>query len=425
VQERLGAREDQTGRWLVAAGVLAVAVGLPMVLAGPGNDLDVANIFRSGRALALHGDYQPSRAPGAPVHEALVGLADRLGGPVLTDLISLAAAAGLVVALDRLLAGEGLGPGRRWAIAVLVANPWFLVAATGTVDYVLALLFVVLAALALRRGHPVLAGLAAAASMGCRIGSAVLVGSLLLAELTEHLGRPSPSRAYADGADSAPDSSAARAGSGRAARGAAIRRVATTAGVAVVATAVLFVPSYRHAGGLSFAENDFSASGPLVLLGRAAVKNLMLLGPLGWLVVAATIPAVVAALRSWRASWLVRFAVPALVLSQVLFVRFPWKMPHLLPALVALAVLLAVALADRPRLLVALVALQLLYGVVSLDVVEPNRANEATGGRVRISLGWGPVVTDWRCRRDHPDPHLGRQKVEVEAAWNCSQPFDR
>ncbi|MCB0971109.1 MAG: hypothetical protein KDA97_06270, partial [Acidimicrobiales bacterium] len=99
-----------------------------------------------------------------------------------------------------------------------------------------------------------------------------------------------------------------------------------------------------------------------------------------------------------------------------------WKMAHLLPSLACLAVLYAVALDERPRLLVAAVAAQLLFAVVRVDVVRPDDPNEATGGRLGPTLTWGPVVQDWRCRRDHPDVHLGRQKEEVEAAWDCAAP---
>ena len=140
------------------AGLVLAAVTLPLLLSGPGNDLDVANVFRSGRAIARHGTYLPSRAPGAPVHEALVGVLDLLGGPVLTNLASLLAAVALVVGLDRLLRREGAGPGARWAVALVTLNPWFVVAATSTTDYVLALAFVVGSANALRSDRPVLAG---------------------------------------------------------------------------------------------------------------------------------------------------------------------------------------------------------------------------------------------------------------------------
>ena len=387
---------SDTSRWAVAGVVFAVVVGAPLLLSGPGNDLDVGNVFRSGRAIARHFSYVPSRAPGAPVHEFIVGVLDRIGGPLLTNLASLAAAVALVIALDRLLRREGVGPGGRWAIAIFVANPWFVIAATSTTEYLFALAFVVCAALALRADRAVLAGALAGAAMGCRVGSALLVASFLLAELTE------------------PD---------QAGRAAARPRVLIATVSAAVITIAVFIPSFIEAGGLAFAQNDFSTSSVVVQFGRAAVKDLTLLGPVATVVLLGAVPALWVALKTWRTSWLVRFAVPGFVLSQVLFIRFPWKMAHLLPCLMCLAILLAVALQDRPKLLIALVGLQLLFAVIRVDVIEPDRPNQATGGRVRLGVSWGPVVRDWQCRREHPKAYLGRQKVEVEAAWVCAQPF--
>lgn len=398
-----------TRRWLIAAAVFGAVAGLPLMWTGPGNDLDVANVFRAGRSIVRHGGYVPSRAPGSPVHELAVGLLDGLAGPLATNLFSIAAAAVLVVALDRLLAGEGLGPNRRWAIAVLVANPWFLIAATSTVDFVPALAFVALSALALRRGRPVWAGLAAAASMGCRIGSALLIASLLFAELT----------------DTAPPNGDLRRDRDRSTDRRPWRTVVITGLVAAVATIALFIPSFLHAGGVTFAENDFRSAGLLVHVGRATVKDLMLLGPVGTVVALLAVPAILGALGDWRDRWLVRFAVPALLSSQLLFIRFPWKMGHLLPTLLAVVVLLAVATASKPRLLMALVGLQLLYSMVAVDVIEPDRPNQATGGSFTLTVSTGPVLRDRNCRIDHPDPQRGRQRIEVEAAWNCSQPFER
>lgn len=383
-------------RWTILGGV-AMAATAPLWLAGPGNDLDVANVFRSGRAIARHGTYEPSRAPGSPVHEAIVGVLDLLGGTVLTNLASLGAAVAVLWAIDVLLAQHGLGPDRRWAVAVVGVNPWFVIAATSSADYVFALAFTLWAAIGLRAGNTVGAGILAALAMGSRIGSAALIVAFLVAEVTA----PPAHR------DERPRA----------------LRAALVGVIAAVGTVVLFVPSYLHAGGLEFASNDFSTSGPLVQLGRAAAKDLTLLGTAGSILVLFTVPAVVGTIRRQWGCWVVRFAAVGLVLSQLLFVRFPWKMAHLLPCLVVGAILLGAALRDRPKLLMALAALQLAYGVVKVEVIRPDRPNQATGATIDLSVGWGPVIVDWQCRRDHPDPHLGRQKVEVEAAWLCAQPF--
>jgi hypothetical protein len=178
-----------------------------------------------------------------------------------------------------------------------------------------------------------------------------------------------------------------------------------------------------EAGGLTFAQNDFSASSPLVQLGRTAAKDLLVLGIPTTALILAAAPALIAALRRWSTSWLVRFGVVGLVLSQLLFLRFPWKMAHLLPTLLCVAVLLAVALEDRRRWLMAMVGLQLVFGVVRIDVLAPNDANQASGGRFSPGITAGPVLVDWRCRRDDPDAYLGRQKEEIEVVWDCAAPY--
>ncbi|MDQ6696697.1 MAG: hypothetical protein M3Z46_04480 [Actinomycetota bacterium] len=388
---RLRSLDTDVRRWAIA-GVVAWVALVPLLFFGPGNDLDVGNIFKSGRSIARHFHYKASRAPGAPVHETIAGVLDRLGGPLLTNLASLVIAAVLAAALFTLLRREGVRAPGLFAVPLVVLNPWFLIAATSTTDYLFALAFVLLAALALRTNRPVAAGVFAALSTGCRIGSGLLIISMLFAELWE--GRP------------------------------ARRRVLMTGAVAVVGTLLLFVPAFVASGSsLKFADNDFSTSSPLVQAGRTLVKDMLLLGPIGSLLLLVALPPLFRAISTWRTSWLVRFAVPGLVLSEILFLRFPWKMPHLLPCLLCLAILLAVALDRRPALLYALVLTQVLYIGLRVDVIKPDDPNKATGGRVAVNAGWGPVVVDLRCRHEQPKAYLGRQKVEIERAWDCAKPF--
>ncbi|MCB0964827.1 MAG: hypothetical protein KDA98_16245, partial [Acidimicrobiales bacterium] len=236
-----------------------------------------------------------------------------------------------------------------------------------------------------------LAGLLAALAMGCRVGTATLLVAAAVATLVEGRERWSP--------------------------------VARATALAAAGTALVYVPSVLEAGGLDFARNDFATSSLVVQVGRFLAKDLLLVGLPAAIALAVGLPAVVAVLRDWSSSWAVRFGLVGLVGSQLLFLRFPWKMAHLLPSLVCLAVLYAVALDRRPRILIAAVALQLLFAVVRLDVVRPDDPNDATGGRFGPTVTWGPVVQDWRCRRDHPDVHLGRQKADVEPAWDCAAPY--
>ena len=389
-------------RWLLAGAVVLLAL-VPLTLLGPGTDLDAGVVIRSGRSIVEDQDYVASRPPGAPVHEAAVGLLHRIGGTVATNLGSLAMAALCTWALVTLFRRAGVErPGL--AAAVVVANPFFLIAATSTVDFLWALGLVLSAAVLARDRRPVAAGVLAALSIGCRASTLLLVLALLVAEWFD-----------------APE---------------ARRRALVIGSIAALGGALLFVPSYLAAGeSLAFAQNEFSTSSPLVQLGKYAVKNLYFFGPVGTVVVALTARPVLDALRTWRADWTVRFASVGLVLSQLLFLRFPWKLGHLLPALVCLALLLGVALTtdaakapasrriDRRHLLVALVAAQLLYAVVNVQFVRPDNPNEATGGRLTFAPVWGALVVDVDCREDDTTAWKTNDRPRLEAVWNCAKPW--
>jgi hypothetical protein len=171
------------------------------------------------------------------VHEASVGVLEWVGGVALANLGSLAMGVALVVGLVALLQAHGV---RRpfAAAAVVVSNPWFLVAATSTVDFVWALAFVVWGARAVTARRHVLGGVLLGLGVGCRMSSLVLVAAVVLAEL------------YGD----------------RTRR----RGAFVTAAVAVVVSIVVFLPPFFAAGSsIAFAENDFRTSTPVNLAGRA------------------------------------------------------------------------------------------------------------------------------------------------------------
>lgn len=373
----------------------AVALALtPLLRLGPGTDLDVGAVLASGRALVDDHTYRASRPPGAPVHELGVGILDWSGGVMASNVGSLACACACVVAILVLLHRCGV-PRAGLVAAAVVANPWFLIAATSTVDFLWALALLLWAAVLVRSGRPVPAGAAAALAIGCRASTAVLVAALVLAEALD---------------------------ASRVSR----RRAAILAAVAAAGAVLVYLPAFVASNSsLAFAQNDVPSSALLAQVGRFAAKNLYFFGPFATLVLLLCGPAVLRALRSWRADWIVRFSSSGLLASQLLFLRFPWKMGHLLPSLVFVALLLGVALRDRPRLLVALVITQLLYCAVNVQLVEPDTPNAATGGRLSFRPGWGALVIDTQCRADDQDAWRSPTRERVDAVWNCAKPWSR
>lgn len=428
-------RDAGLGPGWVLAGVLVTLGLVPLTLMGPGTDLDVGAVIRSGQSI-VDGDYVVSRAPGAPVHEAAVGVLHAIGGTVGPNLGSLAAGIAVAVLLAVLLRGEGVGR-IGLSVAVVVANPWFLIAATSTVDFLWALALWLGAAVLLRR-HPTLAGAAGAGvlaglAVGCRASTAFLVAGLALAEALDAVGP----RRTADGSDG-PDQVTGADDPERVGTSAATAPVRAGVLVAVSAAVglVLFLPPFLAAGSsLAFAQNDVPASSPLVQVGRFLAKDLYFLGPFAAIVLVLALPSLARSLARVRVDWLVRVGLLTLVISQLLFLRFPWKMGHLLPTLVGLALIAARALGDRPRLLAALVATQLLYGVVSLQLLAPDTPNAATSARVTFEPGWGVLVVNTQCRLDDPGAwqafaspgpagaEVGSRTERISAVWDCAKPW--
>jgi len=348
---------------------------LPGTALGYGTDVDITNVLRSGESL-LAGEYRYSRPPGALPYEALVGVLDRVGGPLAIALASAAMAMALLVVLAQLVTDAYGDRAARIAVLVVATQPWFWVAATSLGDYVFALGALVAGVLAARHDRRVLAGVAFATAVAFRSTSVLLVGAFLLAEL---LGA-------------------------RDVTGDEGRRGVLRTGLVTVAVGVLwFVPSWLSVGRTTrFLQNEFETTGVLALVGRWGVKNIGFFGVPALLVLAVLAPVLLAGLRRAREDLLVRFAVLVAVAAEVLFLRFPWKPVHLLPVLVALAIVLAASPRTRPVHVAAVVGAQLVLAVASVTVAEPDVTNAATSGRLHLGVTWGVVVNEVDCRVDPP-----------------------
>jgi hypothetical protein len=364
----------------VVLAAAAAALAVPLAFLGYGTDLDVPNVLRAGRIWLDTGSYELSRGPGAPLHELATAILDRAGGSVLVDLAGLAFAALALWSIHRLLTFDG-SPHAGPATLVLAANPWFWVAASSLGDFVWALALTLAGAVAARTGRRWVAGGAFGLAVACRMSSVLLVAAWLLAERTGQEPRP-------------PWRDTARTG-------------ALAAGIAVAG----FVPSWLWADRtLAFLDNEFEFQGLAVHLGRWAVKNIAVLGVVGMLVVAAASPVLARVVRRWPASVVVRFAVVAVVAEELLFLRLPFKPVHLLPVVAGLALLAGCTPGAARRWVWGLVAAGAVAAVVGVSLAEPDRVNDADGGRLSVGVVPGVLVNDVRCRLDDraagpwPDP---------------------
>ncbi|MFL6204990.1 MAG: hypothetical protein ACJ739_06535 [Acidimicrobiales bacterium] len=364
---------DRLERPGIAVG-LCVVVFLPFALLGYGTDIDVAAVLAAGHRWLDHGEYAVSRVPGAAAHEVTTAFLDQLGGSVLVNVASVLFAGLALWGVQALLRHErsrtsGL------AVLVLATNPWFWIAATSLGDFVWALGLLLAGAVTARRDHRVVSGLLFGLAIGCRLSSVFLVAAWLLAEV---LGRPR-SRVAA-------------------------RSTAITAGVALAAGALCFVPSWLWADRtLDFLHSTDDFAGLRVHLGRWAIKNAAFFGVLAGIVLLIGLPRLRRLWPSWHTSVAFRFALLALIATEVLYLRFPFKMVHLLPAGMALALVVGHLGIESRRWLGALIAAQLVGGLVTTTLAAPDVEDRATSGQIELGITEGPLLTDVQCRLDDQD----------------------
>lgn len=144
----------------------AALVRAPLAGGGFGSDPDSwRNVVAALHSLDA-GRYIPSRVPGFPVFEALLaGLAPF--GPYATNSLAIVAGLACIVLFARLLESYRV-PAPVWPLIGFAFAPPLAVEAAQTMDYAFGLAFFLAAWLAVKRGHPLLAGLMLAAATGCR-----------------------------------------------------------------------------------------------------------------------------------------------------------------------------------------------------------------------------------------------------------------
>jgi hypothetical protein len=361
---------------------ITAAVTLPIFWLGYGTDIDVGDVLLAGDRIR-NGDYAPSRNPGVPVVETIVGLLDPVGGHILVNLATVGALAFTVVGIARLVTAWGHDNGDLVALAFL-ASPVTLIAGTSTGDFIWALAFFVWGALAHLRSRSLPAGVLFGLAIGSRSTTLLLVAAFLVADGWERAHR---------------------------------RRCLATAALALPLGAALFIPSWlSYHRTFEFLTATEGWRGFANNVGRVAVKNYAAAGLALVVVVALAAPALVRSLGRWNADSLLRFAVLGLVVTEALFFLVPWKLAHLIPCLMALVLWVAASERNRRPFLWLMIGGIALNGIVAFRPLTADQPNNSETASFEPAIVLGLLLNDIDCRVEFMDepPRLGTE------AWDCT-----
>lgn len=337
---------------------LAILVRIPFLRLGFGLDEDSCLVAGAASKMLETGSYEISRYPGNPLHEILTAAILAVDGSTLSNvatMLAFMASALVFLAIARRV--EAKHP--LWLLFIYCFLPILFVASTVTMDYVWALLCILVAYLLLLKERSMWSAIALGVAVGFRLGSAVLLAPMLLylwSTRRRHL----------------------------------ILRYSL---VAAVTGVIAFSPPLISRG-LRVLSYYLSSRHELSHIPYFAaytvglpVSVLLFFGSL------ACLPTLIRELRE-RVS-VVWSCVGAILVILALFVRIPLESEYLIPAIPFLLLLI-----DRYAsrvFLAAFTVLSLLFGVVSLELKDSSDLDTI---RLNPHLEAGIVLEDLEARHD-------------------------
>ena len=359
----------QSSRADVLPVVLMLALYTPLLFLGYGSDNDTYLVLDSGRELIEQRTYTPSRNPGYFLFESIVGVLSRVGGSLLCNAATLAAAVAALACFLRVC--RELDVPRRHLLGLLfVLHPVVWVNSTCTMDYMWALALLLAGLLMTIRRAYLAAGVALGLAIAVRSTSFVGVGLVLAFP-------------FAGRREDRP-------------------RVLAAGLIAVALGGLFYLPSFRHAGYTPAFLRPMTGGAefwtPKLRLARFVYKNLYFWGLVGSMMLPVLLFLGRRPLSDPRRRGAVLACAAVVGAYEALFLKYPIELAYLLPVVPAVLILLGIALAERPGALAALAAALMLYAAVNFNVARPDNPERATGGTVGLWVEPGLVVQDARER---------------------------
>ncbi len=353
--------------------VIFLLIATPLIFLGYGSDGDAYGVLRAGTSTWENAMPQTSRHPGYWLYEALVFGLSQLGGYILMNGATLFASAIVLYRFHSIAISEKISNPTLLTLC-LALNPWFLIAATSTMDYIWALLFIVWSIELTTRGRYIAGGLASGMAAGFRLGS---VFPLAFAFLSDMLNKGLKNT---------------------------FKHYFKTGLVACVVISVFYFPSWLHEGqSFSFLQGHLGDESLWTLkmhAGRFFYKTIYLFGLPAFMVVLVTVILCVFYNAEKRViSQKIIMSFGACLGTLFLYARYPIEISYLLPFLFFFLLILGFYLGEKGRIPLAfLLTTTILYSIVSLPFAQPNVPNKASDARFGLSVERGVLLKDISAR---------------------------
>lgn len=357
--------QNLTYRKIALLLICVTATRLPLLWTGYGSDADAWMVANAADRLWHTGEYNVSRFPGYPLHEIISAPFVALGGPVLSNGVTLLASIVLLLVWFRIAARHFHHA--ELLLLTLAFTPLFWIQSAATTDYVWSLLFLALSLDSALQNRVILCGLWLGLAAGFRLSN--LVASVPLAAFLFYKER-SPGRI--------------------------LSFLAPAFIVMLLAYSPLLI-TYGPIGWIHLTRNEmsdihFTWTERVLFFGY---RSIYALGPLA---VLSCFAILLTHLQELKRRWKER--EPVLVTSCVggamfllLFFVLPLERAYLLPALLFL--LMAVAtVATRTQLIVFALCIAS-FGLLNPDIIK----HQGMRGTAELNVHWGVVVEELQ-RRD-------------------------
>ncbi len=346
--------------------VIAAIIYAPFLFLGYGSDIDTYGVLEVGRHFVRTFDYIPSRGPGFFVFETITFFMDQIGGSLLTNLTIMGMA--LIILYGFMCLCREYGIPRYQVLALgLMVHPFFIANATCTMDYLMALGFIFIGIIQVRREHYFTAGAAFALGAGSRLTIILLAGGFLLWQFSiEPANR---------------------------------KKLIQSGLVFAIFTLVFYLPPADFA---QWTPRFLVASvggqeywSPLLRVGRWGYKNLMFWSILAFLLLAWIIIQGMVQTRMKmfsRYQWLPAMAAGIALLYESFYLVIPTEPSYLIPTIPLILIIFGSSVGERRWPGIALAAILLLSGVVTINVAQPDLENRATSAEYGLWLESGHLA---------------------------------